>query len=340
MSVTPNSPLQTNAAIVGAPVGGNIFHLHGQLSHYASSDGFGVQEYPLPPNANITWVNMLHRHGARYPTDGAGALQFPNKHADLAKKVNFTGSLSFLNDWTYKLGSDILVPIGKQELFDSGTLHYYTYGHLYPNDGTRIIARTTTQNRMLQSAEYFLAGFFGLTWTRNATLELLVESHDGVWNNTLAGYDDCPNSNKPLSFVGTDVKKEWYEIYLANATQRLTALAPGYNWTALDSYNAQSLCAYETVALGYSAFCELFTYDEWLGYEYSIDIEFAGNSGFQSPTSRAVGIGYVQEVLARLEHHSITDATAQVNTTLDGMLSTFPLNQSLYFDFSHDSKSS
>jgi hypothetical protein len=30
--------------------------------------GFRVDEYPLPPGANITQVHMVHRHGARYPT--------------------------------------------------------------------------------------------------------------------------------------------------------------------------------------------------------------------------------------------------------------------------------
>ncbi|KAK5174183.1 uncharacterized protein LTR77_001263 [Saxophila tyrrhenica] len=112
--------------------------------------------------------------------------------------------------------------------------------------------------------------------------------------------------------------------------------APGFNWTADDSYNAQSLCAYETVALGYSGFCGLFTYEDWEGYEYSVDINFAGNNAFQSTTGRAVGVGYVEEVKARLEHHLIKTPTAQVNTTLDSNEKTFPLHQALNFDFSHD----
>ena len=132
---------------------------------------------------------------------------------------------------------------------------------------------------------------------------------------------------------------QWASIYLANATSRLHALAPGYNWTVTDSYNAQSLCAYETVAFGFSQFCALFTYAEWQGYEYSVDINFNGNDGFASPTGRAVGIGYVQEVLARLQGHVITSPEGQLNVTLDNNTQTFPLNQSLYFDFSHDSKS-
>ena len=210
------------------------------------------------------------------------------------------------------------------------------YGHLYPNDGSKIVARSTTQDRMTKSAEYFLAGFFGLTWTENATLVLAIEDRTGTFNNTLAGHYDCPNANSYVNEGGTNATTEWYNIYLAHATGRLHPLAPGFNWTTSDSYNAQSLCAYETVALGYSPFCGLFTYEEWEGYEYSVDISFAGNNAFQSPTGRAIGIGYVEEIIARLENHVISEPTAQINVTLDNNTATFPLGQGLNFDFSHD----
>lgn len=85
-------------------------------------------------------------------------------------------------------------------LFDSGVTHYYSYGHLYPNNGSKIIARTTTQHRMVESAEYFLAGFFGLGWTNNATLELIIEQQN--FNNSLAGYYQCNNSNAAVSQGG------------------------------------------------------------------------------------------------------------------------------------------
>lgn len=230
-----------------------------------------------------------------------------------------------------KLGAEILVPVGKQELFDSGTLHQIMYGHLYKNNGTKITARSTTQDRMLKSAEYFLAGFFGLDWTQNATLVLAIEQTTGIWNNTLAGYYNCNNSNAVVNTGGNNASTQWYNIYLANATQRLNSHSSGFNWSVADAYNAQSLCAYETVALGYSAFCGLFTYAEWEGYEYSIDLSFAGNNMFQSPTGRAVGIGYVVEILSRLQGHVITKPTAQINVTLDNNTATFPLGQTLNF---------
>jgi hypothetical protein len=55
--------------------------------------------------------------------------------------------------------------------------------------------------------------------------------------------------------------------------------------------------------LGYSAFCDLFTYQEWKDFGYSVDISFHANNGFGSPNSPTVGIGYVEEVYARLQGH-------------------------------------
>lgn len=101
----------------------------------------------------------------------------------------------------------------------------------------------------------------------------------------------------------------WINKYTANAVKRFNSMSSGYTWTATDVYEAQELCSYETIALGYSSWCSLFNYQEWLDFEYSIDLSFAGTFGFQSPTARALGIGYVTETLAKINHHLITRAT-------------------------------
>jgi hypothetical protein len=44
----------------------------------------------------------------------------------------------------------------------------------------------------------------------------------------------------------------------------------------------------------------------------------------------------VQEILARLQHHTIDSPIGQINVTLDNNTVTFPLDQALNFDFSHD----
>ncbi|EXJ54700.1 hypothetical protein A1O7_10041 [Cladophialophora yegresii CBS 114405] len=337
-SFVPNAPLETNLPIQGNTNNQSIFQLHGQLSSYFPNPiGFGSNEYPLPPGANISTVHLLHRHGARYPTGTSSVASFGSKIQNITANgtAKWTGDLGFLNNWKYNLGAEILVARGRQELFDSGVLFYYNYGALY-NTSTKIIARTTTQDRMLKSAEYFMAGFFGLEWTQNASLVPIIEQNN--FNITLAGYMNCNNSNNYLSTGGNNASVIWENIYLADATKRLKALAGGYNWTVADSYNAQTLCPYEHVAFGYSQWCDLFTYEEWQGFEYSIDLQFNGNNGFGSPTGRAVGIGYVEELYARLQGHlpDVPPGTTQINTTMVASTATFPLNQTLYFDFSHD----
>jgi len=218
-------------------------------------------------------------------------------------------------------------------MFDSGVYHYYQYAHLY-DPSTKIIARTTSQDRILQGSEYFMAGFFGQDWTQNATLEVFIEAVG--FNTSLSSFLICDNSKLPVNGGGRNASLIWQSIYLANATSRLRSLITGYDWTLQDTYAAQTLCPYETVAFGYSAWCDLFTYSEWEGFEYTIDLSYAGSSAFNSPTGRALGIAYQQELMARLEHHVITSASGANNITVDNNTATFPLNQSIYIDFSHD----
>ncbi|RDA85169.1 hypothetical protein CP532_2371 [Ophiocordyceps camponoti-leonardi (nom. inval.)] len=324
----PNQPLQTAVPVQGmAPTDQSIFRLMGYLSPYAPSPGFGVDEYPLPEGAEIVQLQMLSRHGSRYPTGDSKVENLGRRIANASADFTPKGPLAFLKHWKYQLGAEILVPNGRQELFQSGILHNYMYGALY-NPQSKII----TQDRMLKSAENWLAGFFGLDWTNNATIEVIIE-HDG-FNNSLSGTLNCPNAY-PKS-AGPDARDAWARTYLKNATARFQNLTEGFVWTADDVYSAQTMCPYETVAYGSSRFCDLFTYDEWKDFAYSIDLYFAGASAFHSPTGRATGLGYQQEIMARLKNHTLGYSGSQINVTLDSSTETFPLNQSLYLDFSHD----
>lgn len=117
----PNEPLQTSLPIIGMGSGNeSVFKMMGYLSPYTPSPGFGVDEYPLPEGAEIVQVQMVSRHGSRYPTTGADVAQLGEKIANASVDFNPRGNLSFLRDWSYQLGAEILVPKGRQELFDSG----------------------------------------------------------------------------------------------------------------------------------------------------------------------------------------------------------------------------
>jgi len=296
MTYLANMPLETAETIPGNSQDQNIFRLMGNMSPYFSSPvGFGVQEYPLPPGANITQVQVganlriqpktkqlqLCYCALQVEADRDSlrcclvtALDIPppaatfvsnimvdwtvraltrsisEQFGDIIKnntgKFNATGPLSFLNTWKYELGAEILVPSGREELFSNGVLHYYNYGRLY-DPATKIVARTTSEDRMVKSAENFLAGFFGLDWTQNATLEVIVESVG--FNNSLASFYSCNNSLGVVNTGGSNASAIWIATYLQNATQRLQSMVTGLNWTLADTYAAQTLCVYETVRI-------------------------------------------------------------------------------------------
>ena len=81
-------------------------------------------------------------------------------------------------------------------------LHWYDYGALY-NPNATFVARTTTQERMRESAEYFLTGFIGFNWQANprVKLEFILEGSTGQ-NDSLASYFACNNSNADVAKTG------------------------------------------------------------------------------------------------------------------------------------------
>ena len=91
-----------------------------------------------------------------------------------------------------------------------------------------------------------MAGFFGLEWTNNATIEVIIEAQG--FNNSLAGYDNCRNANTFRNQGGGNGTAEWVKIYLQDATERLRPLVKGFEWTIEDTYAAQNMCPYETVS--------------------------------------------------------------------------------------------
>jgi hypothetical protein len=116
----------------------------------------------------------------------------------------------------------------------------------------------------------FAGGFFGLPDYHKAYHQL-IEVEEKEQNTTLASYLSCPNAREgPIAYTGfTKAANEWKEIYLKRARERLSKDLPGFNLTINDCYRMQNMCALETVALGYSKFCGLFTQEEWKGFSYA-----------------------------------------------------------------------
>ncbi|KDR81978.1 hypothetical protein GALMADRAFT_240377 [Galerina marginata CBS 339.88] len=322
----------------------NLFRSWGNLSPWYSVERgrFGIDSSVDPPKTcRVTGLHFLHRHGARYPTAWAsygGPAKFGTKLHKSPESWNASGDLEFLNGWTYKLGEELLTPFGRQQLFDLGISLRMKYGFLLQNfteKNTIPVFRTESQDRMLASAMNFAIGFFGYPFEGQYQQSITIEE-DG-FNNTLSPYKTCPNAKiTSKAERGNWYTESWAKIYLKDARKRLQKHLHGLDLSIEDTFIMQQLCPYETVALGYSKFCELFTEEEWEGFNYALDLQFWYNSAFGSPVARVQGLGYLQEFVARLTHTPIETHNSSTNATLNDNPITFPLGQSLYVDATHE----
>ncbi|KAJ7239615.1 histidine phosphatase superfamily [Mycena haematopus] len=291
----------------------------------------------IPAGCTVQQVHLLHRHGARYPTSGSAPADFAAAlHAVAATgNLSASGPLAFLNTWTYKLGAEILTPFGRAQLFELGVGFRVKYGDLLKGFTDLPVWRTTSEERMVDSALHFAAGFFGVQEYQNDYHQLIEIEAQG-FNSTLAPYDQCPNANNAIAAAGTNFTTQWASTYLAGAQKRLAPHLRGLELNATWLFAMQQTCAYETVALGYSAFCDLFTEEEWKGYEYSVDLSFWYNNGPGNPAVAAQGLGWVQELVSRLTQTRITQFASTVNGTIVSSNVTFPLAQPIFVDATHD----
>ncbi|KIK63761.1 hypothetical protein GYMLUDRAFT_40825 [Collybiopsis luxurians FD-317 M1] len=302
-----------------------------------NSFGLGSASEQIPEQCTLNQVFLLHRHGARYPTGGSSPAVFAAAINAAAgnRTLVATGPLDFLNTWTYKLGAEILTPFGREQLFELGVGFRVKYGDLLKNFTGLPVWRTTSEERMVDSALHFAAGFFGVQ-SYQSDYHQLIEIESSGFNTTLAPYDNCPNANNAIEDIGVNATTIWANVYLKDAQKRLQAHLPGFNLTIFDVLAMQTLCPYETVALGYSAFCDLFTEEEWRGFAYSIDLGFWYTNGPGNPAVSAQGIGWVHELVSRLTQTRITTFDSTVNKTIVSSNITFPLNQPIFVDASHD----
>ncbi|WFD00398.1 hypothetical protein MYAM1_003147 [Malassezia yamatoensis] len=328
------SPIQTG--IVGYDEKFNPFQHMGPLSPYFSAD-FQVDNgkyLATPTGANgtctLTQVHILHRHGARYPTGGS-----PTELVrDMVKQrgVAFTGPLTFLNMYEYRLGAELLVPLGRQQLHMSGVKSAIDYGKLAEIDlasNKKLFVRTGSQQRIVDSALAWITGFWGNGWMNKTDFEVQIE--EPHFNTTLAPNFACEAAVE--AHAEDNVNK-----YLAKTTERLNHYVHGAQLTPMIVYGMQQLCSYDTVAYGQSAFCALFSEEDWRGYEFTWDHRFFYSYGSGAATGPGMGLGWLNEFVSRLTH---TPWNASYQTSENATFNTdphlFPIDHAIYADFTHDS---
>lgn len=314
----------------------DVSHIWGQYSPVFSVPS--TIDTSVPPRCDVTFAQILSRHGARAPTQKKS-----DDYKAMIQRIQNTvkdygTGYEFLKDYDYNLGADDLTLFGEQQLVDSGIAFYQRYQELASQYDPFV--RTAGSDRVIASAQRFVEGYYGAQ-DRNSsspTKEILVISEEDGFNNTL-NHGSCPAFEQgPESEIREGSQKVWLGIFGPAINQRLNSKLPGANLTLTETVYMMDLCPFNTVATTTAAlsdFCRLFSMDEWASYDYFQSLDKWYGYGRGNPLGPSQGVGFGNELIARLTGTPVVDHTT-TNSTLDSSPDTFPLDRKLYADFSHD----
>ncbi|KAF6762217.1 phytase [Ephemerocybe angulata] len=288
---------------------------------------FGCQTDSNCASSAPVQVNIIQRHGARFPTSGSTERILAALKKLQSAPVFTDIRLSFVKDYRYPLGVAELVPFGAYQSAESGAIVYDRYRKLV-SKGNIPFVRASGSTRVIDSATNWTSGFAEAS---NNIFEprLAVVLNESL-NDTLEDAM-CPRAGDSATQTAL-----WIDAFSDSIAERLNVWAPGANITTSDVPSLMSLCAFESVALEkISSWCSLFTTKEFLRYEYYSDLEKFYGRGYGQELGPVQGVGYINELLARLTGMPVRDNT-QTNHTLTASPITFPLDRTIYADFSHD----
>jgi len=249
---------------------------------------------PSPPQGcTPIRAAYLSRHAAIYIND----FDFEEYiEPFIAKWENHTAidwsripSLSFLARWTAPFSEaeeELLTRMGKLE----ATQLAISLSFRYP--GLKIPQRVwaSSAERTIKSAQSLIRGF---ELQENTIGLVSVEELKTTGANSLTPYKSCPAYS---SSFGSKQSSVFLKRFTKPIVARLSALAPGFDFTANDVYGMMELCGYESVIRGSSPFCDLdlFSPDEWLAWEYTADIMYHFNTGYGNSASGVIGLPWLK----------------------------------------------
>ncbi|KAL2861733.1 histidine phosphatase superfamily [Aspergillus pseudodeflectus] len=343
-SVSATPPVRQNQSCNSVDNGYHCFthisHLWGQYSPYFSLEHESAISLDVPSDCEITFAQALSRHGSRYPTETKTAAYAKLINAVKANATSFTGKYAFLQGYHYTLGADDLTTFGEAQMIDSGAKFYRRYKTLAKSITPFI--RASGSNRVVVSADKFIEGFQsakredGNLKGDAAIINVIVPEGVG-FNNTL---DSSTCTDFENNKTGSVIKSNFMALMTPPICKRFEAELPGVSLTGHEVIYLMDMCSFDTVAITtdgseLSPFCGLFSDEEWVQYDYLQSLAKYYGHGAGSPLGPAQGIGFANELIARLTQSPVKDDT-NTNRTLDSNPATFPLDTKLYADFSHD----
>lgn len=160
-------------------------------------------------------------------------------------------------------------------------------------------------------------------------------------NNTLAHGACYALESGRYSNVHFNAKANWLAHFGPSILNRFDSDLPGAHLDLRDIANLMEICSAETVDSPtgtISPFCDLFTASEWHQFNYYETLAKYYKTGVGNPVGPAQGIGFVNELIARMTGEQVIDDTS-TNRVLDSNPETFPVGDDhrMFADFTHDS---
>ncbi|KAF6810419.1 histidine acid phosphatase [Colletotrichum sojae] len=257
---------------------------------------FEPQDPPASPDApqgcTTSRAAYLVRHAAIYANDFDFEEYIEPFLEKLGNKTSIDWSrvpyLNFLAEWdapVTEAETSILTRVGRLEATRLGVDLEFRYPHL--KLPTRVW--TSSAERTVKSAQSLVRGFESEDDTMNV-VSIYESKESGA--DSLTPYKACPAYS---SSAGGEQSAVFQEKYAKPVVARLNDLASDFNFTVSDVFGMQQLCGYETVIRGSSPFCDLdlFSPDDWLGWEYAEDVRYHYNVGYGSEIAGYVGLPWL-----------------------------------------------
>ncbi|KAH7128473.1 histidine phosphatase superfamily [Dendryphion nanum] len=288
-----------------------------------------------PHGCSVTFASVLSRHGGRDPTLGK-SLAYSMLIVQIQNtSKQYPGEYAFLKDYKYALGADQLTDAGRQEMVNSGAHFHRRYSDILKRNAPFV--RSSGQARVVESANKWLEGFSQAAKQKSpATIDVTIPEGPGM-NNTLSHEICTAFEDGPLGDLGDSAQAIWTAKFVPPIQAR-TNTKLGTNLSVSNIIYLMDMCPFDTLTsptAKVSDFCHLFTVDEWHQYDYYQSLGKWYGYGAGNPLGPTQGVGYVNELLARLTEKPVEDHT-NTNRTLDSDPKTFPVDRKVYADFSHD----
>ncbi|KAJ1327371.1 acid phosphatase [Microdochium nivale] len=307
-------PLAVSASTLYSTYSFNpLQHLTGIAPYFESQDP------PVSPDAprgcRAERAAYLVRHGAIYANDFDFEEYMEPFLEKLGNKTSIdwskTPALSFLAGWeapVTEAETSLLTRVGRLQATQLGV----DLDFRYPNLKKPSQVWTSSAERTFLSAQSLVRG---LEADNDDIKVVTVYEGKESGADSLTPYKACPAYS---SSAGSDQSAPLQERFANPIVARLNeATAGAFNFTVSDVFGMMQLCGYETVIRGRSPFCDLdlFTPDDWLGWEYSEDVRYFYNVGYGLPAAGHIGMPWV-------------NATA-------GLLMADGADEDLYVSFTH-----